>query len=372
MKIEEWLVPNLCFITISGSQSYGMNTENSDLDIKGITLPPKSVRENLFHRFDQAINNIEIENKWGYLRNPKNPKFESTIYSLQKFFQLAAQCNPNIIELLWVDEKDILFKSKIGEKLVENRELFLSTKTKWTFQGYSFAQFAKIERHRKWIIKGELKRPERKDYGLQGESLKSYGEIERIIKKEMEDWNLSKIPLDNLDRSALKDTLWEIIYRVSNNKITWDNWPEKYEQALLTKFIEDFNVSKEITDLIIRETKYKNDLREYQNWLRWKEKRNLERKNLEKDFLYDTKHAAHLIRLNRMGCEILEGKSVITKRPDAQDLLEIRNGKWTYEELEKQFHESNNKMDELYKTTKLPKSVNYEKINEFYYQLLEM
>mgnify|MGYP001579929995 CR=1 FL=1 len=367
-----WLLDSICFLTISGSQSYGFDTENSDFDCKGFCLPPKSIREHLFNHFDQAINNKEIENRWGYLRNPKNPKFESTVYSLQKFFQLAAQCNPNVIELLWVDNNDILQINKIGQKTIENREIFLSTKIKWTFQGYSFAQFAKIERHRKWIIKGELKKPERKDYGLQDKSLKVYGEIERIIKREIEDWNLSKFSLDELDRSAIKDTLWEIIFRTSNNKITWDNWPEKYEQAALTKFLEEFNVSKEITDLIIRETKYKNDLREYQNWMGWKEKRNLDRKNLEKDFLYDTKHATHLIRLNRMGREILEGKGVITKRPDAQELLEIRNGKWTYEELEKQFNESNIKMDELYKITKLPRSVNYEKINDLYQELLDL
>lgn len=367
-----WLLDNLCFLCVSGSQGYGTNNEFSDVDVKGIVLPPKEIREHLFSQFNQTINNKLIENKYSYIKNPKNPKFESTVYSLSKFIQLAAQVNPNIIELLWSDESCILEKNKIGQKLLENRDLFLSTKAKFTFSGYAFAQFAKIERHRKWLVKGELKEPQRKDYGLSGESLKGFGEIERIIKKDIENWNLSKFKLDDLDRQDLKQNIFDCVFNLTKNTITWDNWPQKYEDAALDKFLKEFNVPKDITNLILRETKFKNDLREYHNWLRWKEKRNLERKQLEKEYLYDTKHAMHLFRLLRMGCEILEGKGVITKRHDAAELLEIRYGVYTYEKLTEEFKKLNEKLENLYKITKLSKSVNYEKINNLYLELLSI
>jgi hypothetical protein len=169
--------------------------------------------------------------------------------------------------------------------------------------------------------------------------------------------------------SFLKDNIFEAVYRLSSNKIDWSNWPEKFEAAALTKFFEDFNVSKEINQLIIQETKYKNDLREYNNWLHWKENRNVERKKTEIDFGWDVKHGNHLIRLMRTGCELLEGKGLIVKRPDANELLAIRNGEWTYEQLKAEFDRLNERLEFLYKNTKLPKSVNYEKINELYHEI---
>ena len=50
-----WLKDNTIFLTIHGSQAYGLNGPNSDLDIKGICIPPKSVANNLFQKFEQAI-----------------------------------------------------------------------------------------------------------------------------------------------------------------------------------------------------------------------------------------------------------------------------------------------------------------------------
>ena len=48
----------------------------------------------------------------------------------------------------------------------QHRNLFLSNKAKFTFAGYACAQAKKIERHRKWIVLGEVQPPKREDYGL--------------------------------------------------------------------------------------------------------------------------------------------------------------------------------------------------------------
>lgn len=368
----KWLLPNICFLAIDGSKSYGMSTINSDLDVKAIVLPPKEIREHLFNKFDQAINNKDLELKYSHLKNPNNPKFESTCFALSKFFQLAAQVNPNIISLLFVDSSDILECNKIGEELLKNRDLFLSSKAKFTFGCYAKSQFGLIERHRRWLIKGDLKNPDRKDYGLVGEVLQGHSEIDRLVKKEIENWNFSKFSLDELERQELKETVWECVLKLCNNKISWDNWPQKYEEAILTDFSKTFNLSAEITNLILRETRYKNDLKDYNSWLNWKENRNLDRMNLEKDYGFDCKSAAHLVRLHRMSQEILSGKGVIVKRPDAEELLAIRNGAWTYDQLKDWFEKKTLEVEELYKTTTLPKSVNYEKINGLYQKLLTL
>jgi len=54
---------------------------------------------------------------------------------------------------------------------------------------------------------------------------------------------------------------------------------------------------------------------------------------MEKEFGYDGKHAMHLVRLLRMGFEIISTGQVVVTRPDAEELLEIRNGSWPLEQL---------------------------------------
>ena len=162
----KWLFPNTIYVTLHGSQAYGLNNELSDVDVKGIVIPPKEVENNLFHRFEQAENNPILEESLSSFKNPKNPKFESTIYSLKKFMVLAANVNPNIIELLWVDPSDILLLTSTMEILLENRDLFLSSKAKFSFSGFAYSQLHKIERHRKWIVRGEIEKPKREDFGL--------------------------------------------------------------------------------------------------------------------------------------------------------------------------------------------------------------
>jgi len=60
----------------------------------------------------------------------------------------------------------------------------------------------------------------------------------------------------------------------------------------------------------------------------------LNHRNKKKDALKLNKHAMHLIRLLITGSEILQGKGINTYRAAERDyLLEIRSGKFTYEEI---------------------------------------
>jgi predicted nucleotidyltransferase len=68
----------------------------------------------------------------------------------------------------------------------------------------------------------------------------------------------------------------------------------------------------------------------YQAWLR---NRNPARAELEARYGYDTKHAMHLLRLLRMGEEILREGVVRVLRPDAEWLLMVRNGALTYDQV---------------------------------------
>ena len=72
----------------------------------------------------------------------------------------------------------------------------------------------------------------------------------------------------------------------------------------------------------------------------------------------NTKHAMHLVRLLRMCREILTTGKVLVRRPDAEELLAIRAGQWSYESLVEWANTQDREMDALYESSKLPHSPN--------------
>lgn len=378
MKLD-WLHKNIIYITLHGSQCYGLANELSDVDVKGICVPPVEVENDLFDRFEQAIDNPQTEEKLGHLKNPKNPKFESTIYSLRKFMIMAANVNPNIIEVMWTRPEDHFVCEYPMDELLDNRGLFLSSKAKFTFSGYAFAQAAKIERHRKWIVLGELSPPTREQFGLPPESPKGVDEVMGYIKSKVEQWNLNQFKLDEMERSDLKETIWELVAELSNKNVSWDNWPDAYAAGVIDKASRDLSLKDEVVVMINKERAYEKAKAMYHSWMKWKEERNPARRELEVKSGYDTKHASHLVRLMRMGYEIMTQGKVIVKRPDAEELLAIKNGAWSYDRVMEYKDELQKKMDEAYaeqkklreegKPTIIPWGVDFEKINSLYHSL---
>lgn len=78
---------------------------------------------------------------------------------------------------------------------------------------------------------------------------------------------------------------------------------------------------------------------------------------------YDTKNAMHLIRLLKMGIEILTEGEVNVLRHDNRELMDIRNGKYTREEIEGEAKRLQNLLDAAYVNTTIPTKPDYDKIN---------
>lgn len=375
----EWLPKNTVYVTLHGSQAYGLANEFSDVDVKGICVPPPEVEYHLYHRFEQAQSPKWLEEKLAHLKNPKNPKFESEIYSLRKFFLLAAEVNPNIIELLFTDPKDHFIKQPLMEKVLANRHMFLSNKARYTFAGYACAQAKKIERHRKWIVLGEVKPPVRADFGLPPARQKGMDEIFGHIKAKVEQWNLNQFPLEEMDRAELKNTMWELMSEVTDREISVANWPDVYAEAVINKLAKDYSLTGELVQLIYAERAFAKAKQVYDSWVSWKKERNPARRELEEKSGYDTKHASHLVRLMRMGYEIITEGKVLVKRPDAEELLAIKNGAWSFDKVMEFKAEMESKLEAEYlrqkkliaegKPTPIPREVDKVKLNELYHQL---
>lgn len=363
-----WFPESIIFATQHGSVCYGLATATSDLDMKGICIPPKEIENDLFHTFEQTENNPYIEERFSHLRNPRNPKIETVFYSLKKFIRLAAQVNPNIIELLFVDESDIKLISPKMVVLLQNRDLFISSKAKFTFTGYANAQLAKIERHRKWIENPVKIKPKREDFGLPESAIPGYKEVVPRIQKVIDGWTFSEFGLNDLNREEIREKCFELISSMGT-RVSWDNWPSEFWHGALQKVAQETGLREEVMMAFHKENLYYTALKNHENYLRWEKDRNPERKILEEKYKYDSKHAMHLIRLLHMGLEILKEGKVYVRRPDRDFLLNIRNGGWTYEKMMEYAESKQAEIEESYKAAKIPRSVDYQKINQLYHEL---
>lgn len=96
------------------------------------------------------------------------------------------------------------------------------------------------------------------------------------------------------------------------------------------------------------------------------------RKELRLKFGYDTKNAAHLIRLLRMGIEFLNTGVLNVNRVniDAMELIEIKQGKYTLEHINSLAKDLFEKMREAERNSVLPERPNHLKISALCEELI--
>lgn len=131
---------NLILKVLTGSHLYGTNTESSDKDYVGIFIPDKDYVMGL-----RRVEQVEIRtNPTSSGRRNDKDDTDTVLYSLPKFIHLAAQNNPNITEIFFAPQKNLVFVNDFGKRLMESYPLFISKKTKHTFLGYAFEQKRKL------------------------------------------------------------------------------------------------------------------------------------------------------------------------------------------------------------------------------------
>jgi predicted nucleotidyltransferase len=96
------------------------------------------------------------------------------------------------------------------------------------------------------------------------------------------------------------------------------------------------------------------------------------RKKIVETFGYDTKNAAHLIRLLRMGIEFLTDGELYVERHDASQLLDIKRGKWTLEQVKFESDRLFKLSEDAYVKSTLPPQPNYDEVNKLCINLVEM
>lgn len=325
-----WIPERTILFARHGSHAYGLATPTSDEDWKGVAIPPREYLYGFLNRFEQAESKVP----------------DLVIYDLRKFMLLAAECNPSIIEVLWTEPHVI---TPLGERLRGARQLFLSRKAKHTFSGYALAQLKRIRTHHRWIASPPKEAPTRAAFGLPERTVVPKDQLmaaQAAIDKKVGHWELDFLhEVDPSTRILLQTKMAECLAEMK--VASEDRWQAA---ARTLGYDENFLL------LLDRERRYNGAQREWEQFLNWKATRNQARAALEEKYFYDTKHAMHLVRLLRMCREILTTGEVRVKRDDREELLAIRGGAWSYDQLIAWAEREDAELETLYETSPLPKA----------------
>jgi predicted nucleotidyltransferase len=327
-------------LAVTGSQAYGLAVEGlSDTDYKGVFIAPKSYYLGL-----KKIEQLEGKEKQGVFTHKENEKgiskvnFSSdkfpflegndfVIYELKKYLHLLINANPNIQELLWLD--NYIYLDPLAKKLIENRQNFLSKKVKSSYIGYANAQLKKVETHRRWLLNPPKKNPKPEDFGFtdlyKPLSLSEINVFMNFL------WMVVRDCVEYLQPAAeLKTILQE---KIDYKQIFLNH---RFPQDIHREIQEYTNASDDFMRLSFASREYLAAKREWNNYQNWLHNRNSKRKVLEAKCGYDSKHASHALRLLYTGQEIIKNKTLIVDRRkagDAEYLLQVKLGNISYEEV---------------------------------------
>jgi predicted nucleotidyltransferase len=179
-------------------------------------------------------------------------EWDSVAYELRKFVGLLENSNPNVLSLLWLAPQYYIYRTPLGQRLIDMREIFVSKKMYHSFTGYAYGQ------------------------------------------------------LHRMDHQVFDGYMGE------------------------------------------------------------------KRKNLVKKHGYDTKNAAHCIRLLRMGIEFLNDGMLYVDRSqkDGPQLLEIKRGQWTLEQVKTEADRLFKLAEEVYLRSSLPTEPDHKKVSNLLTEMI--
>jgi predicted nucleotidyltransferase len=363
------------FLTVSGSRAFGFSSPTSDWDYRGIVIPPLDSYIGILGKFEHMVDSDKNNPVSKYYPDGLlQPDADMQLLELTKFVSLAAQNNPSIIEILFTDPRFFVIKTPIMDRLLDVKYLFLSKTIKARFCGYALSQLKRIKRHKRWLDNPPTHQPTREEYGLPNRSLISQdqmGAAEALIQKELDEFMIEQTHLPEDVKVELSSNLGRMMRAVwvSINKDrpypVGDGFNfESTEDALFWGAASDQGFSDNFLEVLNREKRYRAALREWNSYQNWLVNRNPARAEIERKFGFDLKHATHLVRLIRMAREILETGEVHVHRPDAEELRAIRNGAWSYEKIVEFAETEDQVLNDVVKTSSLPKVPDRHKIHE--------
>lgn len=371
---HEYLVENglILFETIVGSQAYGTQTPTSDEDHKFVYILP----------MDNILGT-------GYVEQLNVTK-DITGWELKRFLELMGSNNPTVLELLNSPEDCIISKHPLFDLILEHKEDFITKICKDSFGGYARQQIKKakgLNKKQNW----EKDKVVRKDlldfcYVLNGEKTipwrtwnagrydeKFIGAVSvpnaRDVYALFYDSVAEMIHSQNTDEE-LRETYKEVLRKAGKSmglgyKGLVNTGHEDEDGKINYGISNQLRLSsvpkgeKVIATIVYNKDGYSEHCKDFKEYQEWLENRNEARyvETQEHGQRIDGKNMMHCMRLIRMATEIGEGKGIIVRRPDAQELLAIRRGEVDLDSLIDIADEAIENMDEVFENSTLPNKV---------------
>lgn len=333
VKKKGWLI----FEAITGSKAYGLDTERSDTDIRGVFVLPK-----------EQFYSLE------YVSQISNESNDIVYYELKRFVDLLAKNNPNIMEMLNLPGKCILYQHPVMNLV--KKESFLSKLCEQTFANYAYSQIKKA-------------------YGLEKKIMQPIGEERKTVLDfcyvhknktvlPLTDFlSVNKMKQENIGLSSI--THLRDCYNMFHSTAGLYNGIVKKENANDVSLSSIEKESQPVGLLYFNKDGYSMHCKSYKEYWDWVAKRNDERYNstMEHGKKYDAKNMMHVFRLLQMAKEIALESKINVHRQDRESLLSIKAGSFEYDDLVQKAERMKEDLPELFSKSDLPDKPDLKAIN---------
>ena len=339
----------LIYKVIRGSHAYGTNLPSSDIDYSGIYI--QSLDDIIGLKYREQVN---------------DSKNDIVYYEIRRFLELLASNNPTVLELLNISEDCIVYKHPVMDMILENKEKFITKNCRNSFGGYARQQISKaqgLNKKMNWE-QSQVTRKGPLDFCYVIEGQKTIPLIDFLKQNEIDQkyCGLSKIPHARdmyalfFDSNLESSIGFRGIVVENSNKIRLSNIPKDMQHTCVFYYNEDG---------------YSMHCRKFKEYEEWLKNRNTQRyveiENHQQSI--DGKNMMHTRRLLDMAKEIALGQGINVRRPDAEFLISIRQGKVNLEDLIQHAEDEIKEIDKLYAESNLPDNVDKNFVNDL---LIEM
>jgi uncharacterized protein len=319
IKQNGWLI----FESVAGSKAYGLDNEKSDTDIRGVFVLPKELYYSL-----------------AYTPQVSNESNDIVYYELKRFMELLARNNPNLIELLAVPEKCVLYQHRLMEKM--RPEIFLSKLCEQTFANYAYSQIKKAYGLEKKIVNPVAEeRRSVADFCFVYVAKDARPFKKFVLESNFKEGNIGLAVIPHMKDCynlyhSLKHAYSGVVKKEDANDVCLSSIPKGETPVGLLYFNKDG---------------YSAYCKEYKEYWEWVSKRNEDRYNttMAHGKKYDSKNMMHVFRLLLMAREIAVEGRVNVLRSDRDFLLEIKQGNFEYDELVAKAESLKNELPEIYR-----------------------
>jgi len=337
MNIKDLKTQNLILLeAVSGSRAFGLATENSDTDIRGVYYLPK---EDFF-----GLN---------YVPQVSNETNDITYYEIGRLVELLQKNNPNILEVLASPADCILQKHPLTDLL--KPEDFLSKLCKDTFAGYAVSQIRKAKGLNKKILNPMDK--ERKSVLDFCYVLKDQGSV------PLKQWLRESSYGGQRGLVQEKCGLVSIEHTKGMFALFYDGSGDlgykgiiQHEEANQASVSSVPKGEKPLAYLSCNLDAYSTYCKDYREYWKWVAERNEDRYHVNRNHgqNYDSKNMMHTIRLLQSCEQIFKTGSLNIRVENRDELLDIKAGNWPYEAVMKKAEELIRSIEYYHSVSALP------------------